>query len=68
MENDLRYFFTYSPKLEEALKEKHLIGTSSNGKDYKVQSSDLIVFLLIQLENGINCRTFLKPIKPSRVF
>ena len=47
MENALKYFFTFCLKLEEALKEKDLIGTSSNGKDSKVQSSNLITFRLI---------------------
>ena len=41
MENALKYFFTFCLKVEEALKEKDLIGTSSNGKESKVQSSNL---------------------------
>ena len=44
MENALKYFFTFCLKLEEALKEKDLIGTSSNGKDSKVQSSNFYSF------------------------
>ena len=55
MENALKYFCTFCLKLEEALKEKDLIGTSSNGKDSKVQSSNLIAFRLIQLGNDLNC-------------
>ena len=55
IENALKYFFTFCLKVEEALKEKDLIGTSSNGKDSKVQSSNLITFRLIQLGNYLNC-------------
>ena len=51
----LKYIFTFFLKLEEELKEKDLIGTSSNGKDSKVQSSNLITFRLIQLGNYLNC-------------
>ena len=55
IENALKYFFTFFLKLEDDLKEKDLIGTSSNGKDSKVQSSNLITFRLIQLGNYLNC-------------
>ena len=36
IENALKCFFTFPLKLEEDLKEKDLIRTSSNGKDYKI--------------------------------
>ena len=42
MENALKYFFTFCLKLEQALKEKDLIGTSSNGKESKLLSSNSI--------------------------
>ena len=41
IENALKYFFKFFLKLED-LKEKDLIGTSSNGKESKLLSSNSI--------------------------
>ena len=42
IENALKYFFTFLLKLEDDLKEKDLIKTSSNGKESKLLSSNSI--------------------------
>ena len=42
IENALKYFFTFFLKLEDDLKEKDQIGTSSNGKESKFISSNSI--------------------------
>ena len=42
IENALKYFFTFSLKLEDDLKEKDLIGTSPNEKEYKLLSFNSI--------------------------
>ena len=42
MENALKYVFTFFLNLEDDLKEKDLIGTSSNGKESKLLSSNSI--------------------------
>ena len=42
IENALKYFFTFFLKLEDDLKERDLIGISSNGKESKLLSSDSI--------------------------
>ena len=42
IENTLKYFFTFFLKLEDDLKEKDLIGTSSNGKESKLISCNSI--------------------------
>ena len=54
IENALKCFFTFPLKLEEDLKEKDLIRTSSNGKDYKVLNSNLIGFKVVKPENDLN--------------
>ena len=47
IEKALKYLLTFSLKLEDALKEKDLIGKSSNGKGSNVQSSNLSDFKII---------------------
>ena len=42
IENTLKYFFTFSLKLEDGLKDKDIIGRSSNGKESKLLSSNSI--------------------------